>query len=376
MTGSLQIKKGYYYIVLSYKDEVGKNKTKWISTKLPIKDNNKRKAEKLLRDTVAELDKNNIQVTNDILFSDYIKDHWLPIIKTQVKPNTYYIYEKIAHAHIIPYFELLGVSLQKLQPIQIQQYYVHKLEYLSANSIKRHHANIHKALDDAVKFNLISYNPSDRVNPPKKQQKFISRFYNDKQLKTLLNVIKDEPIESVILLAALYGLRRSEVLGLRWRSINFQDKTITINHTVICDGEKITYTDSAKNKSSYRTMPMLPEIEKHLLELKERQREFAQILGGSYNDNDYVCKRADGSLFTPNYISGRFKTILEANNLPHIRFHDLRHSSASLLISKGYSLKQVGEWLGHADIASTNIYAHLLFESKLDMGSSISNVLF
>lgn len=175
---------------------------------------------------------------------------------------------------------------------------------------------------------------------------------------------------------AFYGFRRSEVLGLRWSSIDFKNNKIKVEHTAILVGAKTTYVDDTKTKSSFRTLPLISNVKEYLLKLKEKQKQDKEIFGDSYQDNDYICKWVDGRPILPNYVTQKFKEIITKNDLEPIRFHDLRHSSASLLIQLGFSLKDIQEWLGHGDVSTTgNIYTHLLFESKIEIGDRLQEQL-
>ena len=123
-------------------------------------------------------------------------------------------------------------------------------------------------------------------------------------------------------------------------------------------------------------MPLTDTVAKYLKALKTRQSENKLLLGNAYKDNGFICVRDDGTPLNPDYVSSEFKRLLKANGLPHIRFHDLRHSSASLLVNMGFTLKEVQEWLGHSNIASTNIiYAHLEYKSKERMAGRLDEVL-
>ncbi len=375
MTGNLQVKKGYYYMVLNLKYENGKLSQKWISTGLPEK-NNKRKAEQLLRETINKYENDFVEITKKIPFWKFMEE-WLDIIKTQVVSTTYNSYKLVVQNNIIPYFKGTKISLQELQPLHIQKYYSQRLKGgITASTLKHYHANIHKALNYAVKANMIPYNPASRVELPK-LERFVGKTYTESQLIQLLNAVRETEIETAIILAVSYGLRRSEIIGLKWGAINFEDKTLVIRHTVTGNGKTMLCADKTKNKSSYRTLPLINGLHEYLLKVHLQQQRIKAIMGNSYINSDYVCCWNDGKLIRPEHLSRKFNKIIISNGLPKIRFHDLRHTSASLLISNGFNLKEVSEWLGHADISTTaNIYAHLQYQSKLDIGQKMSDKFF
>ena len=132
--------------------------------------------------------------------------------------------------------------------------------------------------------------------------------------------------------------------------------------------------DTTKTSSSYRSYPISEDVEKMLKSIKEKENENRKLFGKEYIENDYIFKWENGKLYSPDYITSKFSKLLKKHNLPHIRFHDLRHSCASLLISKGFTLKDIQEWLGHADIQTTaNIYSHLDIKRKSNISNSLSS---
>jgi len=308
--------------------------------------------------------------------------NWLDIIKPRVVKTTYAGYERIVKGKVYNYFKKLDVSLKDLKPYHIQDFYTELYNLgLKGNTILRYHANIRKALQYAVKCELILTNPADKIDKPKKEP-YIATYYNKAQLNELLVTIKDTPIKLPVFLALYYGLRRSEALGIKWDAVDFENKTIIIRHTISqtkVDGKlQIVVEDKTKNQSSYRTLPLILEIEEILLEEKANQEYNKKMFKKSYlNENGYVCVNTDGSILKPDYVSHKFNQILKHNNLKSIRFHDLRHSCASLLLSNKVSMKDIQIWLGHSSYNTTaNIYTHVDVESKqnsaLVIGSSLN----
>ncbi len=285
--------------------------------------------------------------------------------------------------------ELCGLSFQSLfvgltmnvLSICIQSFYLHELKSVSASTVIHEHANIHKALKYAVKMDLIPFNPADKVERPKKQ-KYIADYYRLDELEKLFEVTKDHPYSLLIQMTAFYGLRRSEALGLKWDAIDFERNTITIRHIVTeteVDGKSVIISeDRAKTKSSLRSLPLVGHFREKLLELKEQQKENKRVCGNcySYDYDGYIFVDAMGTIFNPNAVTENFSKILKRNGLRHIRFHDLRHSCASLLLANDVPMKQIQEWLGHSDISTTaNIYSHLDYKSKITSANVMDNVL-
>ena len=230
------------------------------------------------------------------------------------------------------------------------------------------HANIHKALKYAVRHDLIDGNPMDKVERPKSLP-YMGSFYSIAEVEALFQAAKGDPVEFPILMAAFYGLRRSEIMGLRWQAIDFESNTITIDHTVVqfrAGGEtKIVSKERTKNKSSCRSMPLVPQYRELLLLMKERQKSCRELCGNCYTQTDYIYVNDLGVPYTPNFVTQHFKIVLRKNGLREIRFHDLRHTCASLLLKNGVSMKEIQEWLGHSNFSTTaNIYAHLDTSAK------------
>lgn len=383
IAGHLQEKNGMFYVVLNYRDENGKRKTPWISTNLPVRGNKKR-AENFMMDVRRNFVPPNVQRTEereamqkgDILFTDFLLK-WLRVAKSTVKLTTYASYEMMAPRIIIPYFETLNIKLKELTTEDIQEFYSAQLERVSANTVIHYHAVIHRALKYAVKIKTIQSNPAVNVERPRKE-KFIGSFYDKKEINTLFDIIQGHPLEVAIKLAAFYGLRREEIIGLKWTAIDFENNTLTIQHTVTecnLDGKHIEVaSDTAKTDSSLRTMPLVTNFRAMLLAKKEKQEHYRKLCGRSYCKEylDYIFVNEMGERWKSRYLSDGFKRILEQNGLRRIRFHDLRHTCASLLLANNVPMKKIQEWLGHSDFSTTaNIYAHLDFQSKISSAEAM-----
>lgn len=375
VAGHLHEKNGYYYIILNLTDSAGKRKPKWISTGLTIKGNKKR-AEQMLMEERRKYA--NAKTGDDVLFADFM-EQWLEIVKSTVSIPTYSSYVNAVKSIIAPYFRKKKILLRDLQAHDIQMFYQEQLQRVKASSVIHYHANIHKALKYAVKNDMIPSNPADKVERPK-QDKFYGNFYDRNELNKLFEAVAGTKLELPVLLGAFYGLRRSEIVGLKWSAIDFEQNTITISHTVTScnlDGKcVIVAKDTTKTKSSRRTLPLVPYFHEKLLAVKAQQERNQKLCGRSYNREflEYICVDDIGDRFKPNYITSQFPKLLERNGFRKIRFHDLRHSCASLLLASGVPMKHIQEWLGHSDFSTTaNIYAHLDYSSKLTSASAMES---
>lgn len=370
VAGHLREKGGHYYAVLNYTDYQGNRKSKWIATGLTVKGNKKR-AEAILMDARRNFQEEAPpRMEAKTLFADFL-EQWLEITKDSIAVPTYASYSTLSNSVIIPYFRKLGTTLEELAAKDIQQFYLEQRKRVSGSTVIHYHAIIHKALKYAVKLDLIATNPADRVERPKKER-YVASFYDADEVNALFQAARGTNLEIPILLGAFYGLRRSEVIGLKWNAIDFERNTITVQHTVTScnvDGKNmLVAADRTKTKSSMRTLPLVPFMKERLLQQKKVQAENRKLCGRSYVKDylGYVCVNEIGAILKPNYISTSFPKLLENNGLRHIRFHDLRHSCASLMLANGVPMKQIQEWLGHSDFSTTaNIYAHLDYSSKL-----------
>ena len=294
--------------------------------------------QEILADFKESLNNESANNSTDTLLTAYLQE-WLLSIKNTIEENTYDSYKVVVNK-ICDYFEDKQLLLKDLKPVHIQEFYttLYKKK-LTGNTVLHYHNVIRKSLQTALKLDLILSNPADKIERPKKEQ-YIGTFYSQAELNTLFSLIKDEPLKIVIYLASFYGLRRSEVLGLKWDAFNFEDKTITIKQI-------------DKNK---------------------------KLCGNSYNKKylDYICVDSTGKLFRPEYVTDHFTLIMKKNKniLRKITFHGLRHSCASLLLSKGIPMKEIQDWLGHSTYSTTaNIYAHLEKDTKNKSANVLSNTL-
>jgi len=377
VSGHLEIKKGYYYVVLSYLDVNGKRHRPWISTGLPEK-GNKRKAEAELARirSTYEPPKEVEDLNSDMPFADYLLQ-WLDIVKVRIKIATYSSYESMVKSSIEPYFRKKGYTLRGLEARHIQQFYTEKLKTVKPNSVIHYHAVIHQALKYALKTDLVTQNVAMKVDRPKKND-FQPVFLDSAELQKLFDIIKGTKLELPVLVAAFYGLRRGEVVGLKWDAIDFERGSITIKRTVTSiqvDGKtQIIEQNSAKTKSSMRTLPLVGSFREYFLQVKEAQELNKKVCGNCYNYeyDGFVFVDEMGERMKPGYLTSYFPKFIQRHGMRKMRFHDLRHSCASLLLANGVPLKQIQEWLGHSDFSTTaNIYAHLDYSSKLSSAQAM-----
>ena len=381
VAGHLTLKNGRYYAVLNYRNAGGQRKTKWISLGLPEK-GNKRKAEAELARIRAEFEppKEVGDPSSDMLFADYLLE-WLEIAKGRLAVATYSSYAAMINKPIGPYFRQRNLTLRELEARHLQMFYSEMLRKVKPNTVIHYHAIIHSALKYAVKTDMLVQNVADKVDRPKKNS-FQPVFLSAEEMQKMFEALRGTKLELPVLVAAFYGFRRGEVLGLKWDAIDFERGTISVIRTVTTitvDGKQTEIEQqSAKTKSSLRTLPLIGSFREYFLQVKEAQELNKQICGNCYNHeyDGFVFVDELGERMRANYLTSAFPKFLESHGLRRMRFHDLRHSCASLLLANGVPLKHIQEWLGHSDFTTTaNIYAHLDYKSKITSAQAMETGL-
>ncbi|MBR4336323.1 MAG: site-specific integrase [Clostridia bacterium] len=381
MKVSLKIKGDRYYAVINYKER-SEYKQKWIALGLPAK-NNKRKAEEMLEEIKREYSDGYQAPAGDMMFTSYIK-RWLASKKPCVELSTWEGYQIYAERHIIPYFDPLRLSLREVKPRDIQAYYQYKYTQgrldgkeggLSIPSIRKHAIVIKEVFDDAVLEDLVLRNPAVGVRMPAKNTSTRERvFLTEESANELLRAFEGHPLQPLVYVALYYGLRRSEVLGLRWSAIDFDHDKISINHTVV-KNKTIVRKDTTKTQCSFHTYLLIKDVKDVLLRRLEEVHQREAELGGTYTKTDYVFTWDDGRLLRPDYITKAFQKVLEQHGIPHMRFHDLRHSTASVLYDKGWDLKDIQIWMRHSSIdVTSDIYTHITANRKSKMAQTLNSL--
>ena len=381
VAGHLTLKNGRYYAVLNYRNAGGQRKTKWIALGLPEK-GNKRKAEAELARLRAEFEppKEVGDLSSDMLFADYLRE-WLEIAKGRLAVATYSSYAAMIKKPVGPYFRQKNLTLRELEARHLQMFYSEMLRKVKPNTVIHYHAIIHSALKYAVKTDMLVQNVADKVDRPKKNS-FQPVFLSAEEMQEMFEALRGTKLELPVLVAAFYGFRRGEVLGLKWDAIDFERGTISVIRTVTTitlDGKQTEIEQqSAKTKSSLRTLPLIGSFREYFLQVKEAQELNKQVCGNCYNHeyDGFVFVDELGERMRANYLTSAFPKFLEDHGLRRMRFHDLRHSCASLLLANGVPLKQIQEWLGHSDFTTTaNIYAHLDYKSKITSAQAMETGL-
>lgn len=396
MKGTVQVKKmrsgkEYLVISLSYVDpDTSKRKQKVVSTGLEAR-GNKRKAQSMIPDLIKKYSflelPHTSTISRDITLCEYL-DVWLEQKKIVIKQSTYEAYAYRVKS-MQAYFKKENLKLVDVTPRMLKTFFeyslvygkvnqkTHKREPLAVRSVRSYRSILFAVFNDAIVDGLITVNPLISVSVQGKKNKDYSEeylFLSEEEIKEFLKFIAEKypKLLGITFMGIYYGLRRSEILGLKWSAINWEEETITIEHTVV-RVRNVTREDDTKTKAGYRTLNLFSAAKKCLLSIKQEQEENARFFGRGYQNKDgYVFTWEDGRPYDPNYISREFKKASTAFGRPEITLHKLRHTCCSLLINKKWPIKQVQYWMGHDDIQTTlNIYAHynrkMLNESVNDL---------
>ncbi len=365
--------------VRPYVGKSGQRRQKSDSTGLPVK-GNKRRAQQMLDNRLKELAQQYEPFLDDgrVLFLDFMRD-WLDnVMAYKVKENTLEQYNLTFDRYISEHKPFHGLKLQDLTPPLLQSYYSEQVKAgLSPNTMRKHHANIHKYLNHAVRLGLIAFNPSTQVELPAKQKYTGATTCTPEQLQDLLQLFRGDPLETVLMLGITYSLCRSEVCGLRWDAVDMDTGTLHICHTAVKANSRVLYSDSTKTATSNRVLPLTASMREYLGSVRERQEENKRLFGRDYTDSGYICVKPDGTPIDPDFVTHHFRRVLVANDVPVIRFHDLRHSAVNTLRKGGCDVKDIQAWLGHSDVSTTlNIYGHILQGDMARLGNVVDAALF
>ena len=382
VTGSLQEKNGIYQMIVRVPDIHGITKQKSKSTRIKVKGKNQResrsnklKADRMLAEWIDTLSRTECYGGDKDLI-EAIED-WLEQKRKTIRPDSYESYLCNYEVHIKPYFEHGKLKLGDVTPRVIQQYVRSKEEAgQSRKSIRKHLVILNGVFKEAVAMGELLYNPcANVVVRAKNEEHFEGTAYEISTAKKLLEAVQGDPVEPAVYLGLFLGLRRSEVVGLRWKDVDLENGIVHIRNTVV-KFKEISELEKTKSRASRRDLYMPNALKSYLQTIWDRQEEDRKLTGRSYSDSEHICQWPDGTAFHPDYVSRRFQKVLECNHLPKIRFHDLRHTAGSLLVNQGHTIKQVQEFLGHEKASTTlDIYTHISLEGKRNTAQVLDELL-
>lgn len=366
MKGSVKKRGSRWYGVVDLDRVNGKRSQKYVRLDAAI--TTKKKAEAELARIVTEINGGEFVPPSNLTVEKLLTEHWLPHAKTTVAGKTYQRYSEIVDKKLIP---KLGKTLaHKLQPGQVQQAYDAWINSgLSAQTVRHHHAVLRNAMRYGVRMGLVARNVTERVKPPTSTPVEMLCL-DEQQSLTLLAAVKGADLEPIVTIALLGGLRRGELLGLRWQDVDFAERTVTIRQALQeTRGEQtrgkyrstVLEFKEPKTHKSRRTVTLDAQAIAILKRHKAKQNAIRLRLKEAYTNLDLVFCAEDGKPLKPDTVSKWFTAAVKRTKLPAIRFHDLRHSHATQLLRAGVHFKIVSERLGHASVAITlDRYSHVL----------------
>lgn len=385
MHGHITKKDGNWYVVLEH-DRVGREqrKRRWISVRKELglnKPATKTQAQALLVQKLRELQTGTYVEPNDMTVAQ-LMDKWLEVYaRPNLRETTYSTHLAYINNHIKP--EIGYIQLSKLRPLHLQQLYAKKLKGgradggeggLSGNSIRYIHKLLNKALAAAVTWELVARNVAEAATPPK-----ISaperQAWTAEQVNRYLRHIKEHRLYPLYYLALSTGMRRGELLGLRWQDIHWDDKSLSVNQSLVVAGGKIRIS-STKTESSRRSISLSPTELSTLRAHRKRQLEEMMILGVSNWSQELVFVSEVGTPLNPRNLLRQFQTTSKQAGVPIIPFHALRHTCATLMLQSGIHPKVVAERLGHSRISTTlDIYSHVMPNMQMEAALALENML-
>ncbi|MFH5182904.1 tyrosine-type recombinase/integrase [Paenibacillus sp. TAB 01] len=334
----------------------------------------KKEAQAAAAELIVQLENNNYRKPVKQLLEKYLSD-WLESKRISLKSNTYASYKHHIEYHIIP--AMGKIDITKLTPAEIGKFYATLLneKKLAEGTVRDVHKVFTAALNQAVKWGIIQRNPAALVEKPRAGRKELS-VWTAEQAKEFLKIALTDRLYVAFLLALSTGMRQGEILGLRWKDVDLEAGTLHIVQTLSHDGKELSA--GTKTKSGNRTVSIDADLVKILRKQKARiLQERLKAQEGEYTDYDLVTPTSKGTPVTPRNLSRTFYRLLSQSEVPHITFHDLRHTHATLLLTQGIHPKVVAERLGHADMRVTlEIYSHVLPHMQKDAAEKVGKLLF
>ena len=337
----------------------------------------KAEASKFINQTLQALAVGEYAEPNKMTLDEYLVHRWMPLRAISLRPSTLNMYEVNIRVHVAP--SIGRVKIQQLTPDHLDGFYTKLVKQgLSPKTVRNIHVMLHKALKDAVRKNIIPRNVADAADPPKlnKADKPPMKVWEPADLHRFFEGMKDHRLYAAYLLAATTGMRRGEVIGLRWQDVNFDQRYLEIFQTVLTVSYEITY-GKPKTARGQRKVTLDPETIVALREHQARQRVERKAHGSSYIDNDLVFARDNGEPIHPDYFSQTFDRTVLRLGLPKVRLHDLRHTHATLGLASGVSIKAMSDRLGHATTAFTmDVYTRTIDSQSRRAADQIAEIYF
>ena len=327
------------------RDTDGKRKRKFVSVK-----GTKKLAEQKLRELLTTLDKGMPLDISKATVGEFLGMWLKDYAETNTTPRTLEGYREKIRNYVLPN---IGHPLAKLTPQHVQSIYASMIQKeLSSRTVLHVHRILRQALSHAMKWGLLARNVCDAVDPPRAYHKEMVAL-DTPEVQKFLDVAVGHRYGPVFFLALYTGMRRSELLGLRWSAVDLNTKSLSITQTLQCIKGRGLGAMQPKTYRSRRLVTLPPSAVALLSGLKVRQRDEREGMGLEWNDSDYVFSNFDGTPYHPNTVSKAFSKIIKKSNLPQVRLHDLRHTHATIMLKQGADPKTISERLGHSSVVIT-----------------------
>ena len=358
--------------------QTGKRRQKWHSGFRTRKE-----ADRALNDILTRLERGTFVTPSRRTLTAFLEE-WLPASRIQLRESTHESYARNIRVHVLP--RLGGVELQRLTPVALNAFYAELLAQgradgkggLAPRTVRYIHTILHAALADAVRWNLLTRNPADQATPPTSRaaQSAEMKTWTAEQLRDFLTHVAEHRMYPAFVLAGTTGMRRGEIAGLKWADIDFDRSRLAVRRALVTIGYAAAWSEP-KTDRGRRSVALDQHTLAALRVHRVRQAEERLALGPAYTDEDLVFARADGSAPHPERLSKAFAAEARKAGLPPIRFHDLRHTYATIALQAGVHPKVVSERLGHGDIALTlNIYSHAIPALEEAAADRVAGVIF
>jgi integrase len=378
MRGSV-IKKGnrWFVVIDAGRDATGKRVRKWHSGY-----GTRKEAERARTEILSRLDHGTYVEPNRQTFGDFLEREWLPAIRTRIRPSTWDSYARNVRLYIAP--ALGSERMQAITPARLNGFYAELLQHgrigadggLAPKTVRYIHGVIRKAFD-ALRWSIVQRNIADLADPPKVGA--VGRemqTWTAQELRTFLEHIGDERHYAAYLLAATTGMRRGEVLGLRWQDVDLGLARLAVRQSIINVAYEVKVAEP-KTARSRRSIALDQRTVAALRAWRKVQLEDRLLLGDDYENSGLVFTRADGRFVHPDRFSQLFEKRIASSGLRRIRLHDLRHTHATLALAAGVHPKVVSERLGHATVAFTlDVYSHAVPAMQEEAADRVAALVF
>jgi integrase len=365
----------WYVVVDLGVDHGGRRRQKWHGSF-----RTRREAEVARAKLVDELHSGAYVSPTRTTLSEWAIDSWLPMMAARIKPSTLHSYRRNLEIHVLPV--LGGRPLQQITPVMLNTLYANlapptpERNELSAKTISYIHTIIHKALSDAVDVELLQRNPAERAKPPRPSRNATSGInsWTPGELSAFLAAVAEERLAAILRLAAMTGMRRGKILGLRWSDIDLDAGRLSVQHAVVAVGYEMV--ESTPKSHRARVIDLDAETVVQLRTYRQCQEEETAEWGPDYHDRDLVVAKENGEPIHPHTFSQSFERLIANAALWTIRLHDLRHTHATLALRAGVPVKVISERLGHESPAFTlKQYAHVLPGMQAEAAAQVAAMI-